>query len=211
MHEVLHQYAEEQLQQYPLDMQQMRTAHSRYYLTLVAAKQAIIDSSDAAQGVAALQAEFDNIRAGWQWAVTSGDVAALHPCIPPLLRYFVLTGQAVEGGNFADEALQKAAMWLDLWTDTEPAKTLSIQQFCADLHAMRARIYFKQARYAAAIDHAEQALLFAEQCHAPRTAALANLYWGIALVNQGDYGVAAEKLTKRPTTGTGDWLAQSRK
>jgi tetratricopeptide (TPR) repeat protein len=195
MHEVLHQYAAERLQIDAATEKLARTAHSRYYLTLVADQETLLNGSKAAQSVALLGGAFENIRAGWQWAGATHDLATLQQATHGLLRYFVLTSQAEEGGSLFAAALHHVEAWLAAQSSTAGPTFVAAQPLLADLHALRARLYFKQARYAEGIDHAERALLIAEDCDAAGPAALANLYWGICLMNQGEYAGAEQKLT----------------
>ncbi len=198
MHEVLRQYALEKLQRDPTAEEHMRQLHSRHFLGLAAATEALINGSDAAQGVALIQGEFDNIRAGWLWAATTGDISALQRSIPALLRFFVLTGRAEEGGIFAERALHEVESQFNIpgqgGRDAAEVEVEEAQTLSADLHAMRARMFFKQARYAEGIAHAAEALTMAEACNALQTMAVANLYWGICALNQGEYAVAQAKF-----------------
>lgn len=195
MHEVLRQYAAEQLQQDIRDEQRTRTAHGNYYMTFVAEMQSAIDSHDTLQAVDMITRELDNIRAGWQWAATHCAETLLQQSISPLQRYFILSGQTEEGGHFADSALYAVTAWLDAHIHPVDAKRVRVEQLCAELHAMRARLFYKQARYRAGIEHAMQALRIAEACGADHTAALAALYWGICLLNLGEYAETEAKLT----------------
>jgi len=198
LHEVLRQYAMAQLERAPAQEQRTRRAHSHYYLALVAETETLINGHDAAQGVAVLQHAVDDIRAAWQWATATDDLPLLQQSIPTLLRFFVLTGQAEEGSLFADGALRQVAAPLQAAADGQrrgkQGDEHARQQLCADLYAMRARMFFKQARYTEGIADAAQAVAIADACNAPRSAALGNLYWGICLLNQGEYRAAQEKL-----------------
>jgi predicted ATPase/DNA-binding SARP family transcriptional activator len=194
LHEVLRQYAAEQLVCDPAVDAATHRQHCDYYLTLIAEAEAELNSSRAAQSVAKVRLAFENIRGAWQWAVVNGRLQPLAQSIHGLLRYFILTSQAEEGGQLFDGALH-AVTAHTLHADSDPAA----QALLADLHALRARLFFKQARYPEGEDHAQQALALAEAVGAPRPATLANLYWGICLLSQGEYGAAEEKLQRTLT------------
>jgi len=195
LHEVLRRYAIEQLQQEEADERQTRCAHSRYYLAQVAELQPLLGGDDTRQGIALLQEALDNVRAGWQWAAATCAVDSLQPCISPLLRFFVLTGQTEEGRYFADSALRGVTAWLAATPDKRSPTQLRAQRLQADLHAMRARLFYRQARYAAGIDDAAMSFRMAADSGAQQTAALAALYWGICLLNLGNYAETEAKLT----------------
>lgn len=195
LHEMLRQYAAEQLQLDRTHAVATYRQHSHYYLMMVAAAEERLSSSQAAQAVAAVQAAFDNMRSAWQWAVANGDFESLAQSMHGLLRYFILTSQAEEGGQLFAGALRAVTTWAAQQAGGEPAA----QSLLADLHALRARLFFKQARYRDGEAHAQQALALAEAVGAPRPATLANLYWGICLLSQGEYAAAEEKLHRTLT------------
>lgn len=194
LHEVLRQYAIEQLQTDPAEEQQVKRRHGNYYLSLVAAQSAQITNVEAPQAIAALQRAIANIRVGWQWAIDTQEHALIDAAIAPLLRYFVMTGQSEEGGHWVDYALRQAIHWEAESTEISPEKRIARQHLHAELHATRARLFHKQAQYRAAIDHAEQALTIAVACAASHAAASALMYWGVCLINMGDYDEAETKL-----------------
>jgi tetratricopeptide (TPR) repeat protein len=202
MHEVLHQYAVEQLQLAPVEAAATYRQHSHYYLTLVAEAEERLGSSQAATSAAEVRAAFEQIRSGWQWAVANVELPAMQQSMHGLLRYFVLTSQAEEGGRMFDAALRAVSAWLAAQAKLDHAAEQSTKCLLAELHALRARLFFKQARYAEGVDHAQQALLLADSvadsvadsAGAHRAATLANLYWGICLLSQGAYEAAEVKL-----------------
>ncbi len=193
MHAVLHQYAAEALQARGTEALPIHRQHSHYYLQFVGGAAEALSSNGAAQSAAQVHAAFDNIREGWQWAVTAGEWSLIRQALQGLLRFFVLTSQIEEGGQLCDRALNGVTHWLAAAAGAPPAVQRA-QQLLAELYAMRARLFFKQARYRDGKEAAQQALIMAEAHHVPRAATLANLYWGICLLSQGEYAAADEKL-----------------
>ena len=66
IHELLRQYAEEKLGRDPEKKDQLRNRHSEYFAEFVHQREAAIIGGDQGETLT----EMDNIRAGWQWAVT---------------------------------------------------------------------------------------------------------------------------------------------
>lgn len=194
MHEVLRQYAAEQLSLDPLAAAHAMQQHSHYYLTLVADAEEALGSSQAAPHVAIVRAAFANIRRGWQWAVANLAMTLIRESIHGLQRYFILTSQAEEGGRLFDAALRAMATWQAEQSSVASPDYQDAQVLIAELHALRARLFFKQARYAEGIEHAQQALTIADACGALRCAILARFYWAICLLSLGEYDAAEEKL-----------------
>lgn len=66
IHELLRQYAQEKLGRDPEKKDQLRDRHSEYFAEFVDQREAAIIDGDQGETLT----EMDNIRAGWQWAVT---------------------------------------------------------------------------------------------------------------------------------------------
>lgn len=110
--EVLRQYAEEQLQAAPGEAEAVRTRHAAYYLGLVHRVEALMKAPARAAppleqrlALDILQAEFDNIRWAWEWAISAGMIDDIAHATLGLALFFEMRSRFREG-----EALfQKAA------------------------------------------------------------------------------------------------------
>ncbi|MCB0208623.1 MAG: hypothetical protein KDJ52_04820 [Anaerolineae bacterium] len=71
IHELLRQYAAEKLAQNPDEQETMLDRHSRYYATFLQQRGGEYQEAEHTKVVAELNAEADNIRAGWQHAIGS--------------------------------------------------------------------------------------------------------------------------------------------
>ncbi len=69
VHELLRQYAQEQLEAVPAAAAAARTAHAEYYAAFVEAQEKQLASPQQRVAVLALQQEFENIASAWQWLV----------------------------------------------------------------------------------------------------------------------------------------------
>lgn len=76
IHELLRQYGEDQLDQSG-QSHSVRDAHSKNYLNLVHHKEAYIKGRDQVAGLKELDADFENIRVAWRWAVARRDYEAI--------------------------------------------------------------------------------------------------------------------------------------
>ncbi len=70
IHDVLRQYAEEKLQTDPPEADQVCDAHCRYYAELMYEHREALKGGDMNVALTALNAERENVRAAWNWAVS---------------------------------------------------------------------------------------------------------------------------------------------
>ncbi|MFN8444736.1 MAG: helix-turn-helix domain-containing protein [Caldilineaceae bacterium] len=78
MHELIRQYAEEQLRTHPSDYEAAQKRHADYYLGLVAQRAKLISTERMREVMAELNGEIDNLRLAWDWAVANRQAAILH-------------------------------------------------------------------------------------------------------------------------------------
>ncbi len=77
MHELLRQYAEEKLRQSPEDELSARDRHSAYYLAALREWSQKLQGPSQPDALAELDAEIDNVRTAWSWAVKHGEMDRL--------------------------------------------------------------------------------------------------------------------------------------
>lgn len=70
IHDLLRQYAEEKLQADPPAYAQIGNLHCRYYAELMVQHQAQLKSEDVSVAITELNAERENVRAAWNWAMS---------------------------------------------------------------------------------------------------------------------------------------------
>jgi DNA-binding SARP family transcriptional activator/predicted ATPase len=78
IHDLLRQYAEEKLKASPAEYAQVHDAHCRYYAVLMSEHRAQLKDEDAAAALTELDAERENVRAAWGWAVSQRRVEELN-------------------------------------------------------------------------------------------------------------------------------------
>ena len=77
IHELLRQYAEEELAAAPDELRAARDAHCRYYTDFLHTRRGDLSGGRQQEAAAEIEAEIDNIRAAWQWALESDNVEAI--------------------------------------------------------------------------------------------------------------------------------------
>jgi predicted ATPase/DNA-binding SARP family transcriptional activator/Flp pilus assembly protein TadD len=90
LHALVGQFAAEKLEAFP-DLVAVRERHSTYYLTFVGKRADELQGDAPQQAVAEIQAELDNVRQAWQWAMSQIDTA------PGLVRRITALGQCTRG------------------------------------------------------------------------------------------------------------------
>lgn len=97
IHELLRQYALEQLAQTPAVLEETKARHCAYYVDFLAARgQAMVDGDQHA-AMQALEAELGNIRAAWQWATRAADTRSLIILARPLTDFYQVRSRYQEG------------------------------------------------------------------------------------------------------------------
>lgn len=87
LHELVRQYAAEQLAADPAEALAVCRAHSAYYCELLRAGAAGLRGPQQAAVLATLSHEDDNLRAALDWALAQADIAALRAVFPALMAY----------------------------------------------------------------------------------------------------------------------------
>jgi predicted ATPase/DNA-binding CsgD family transcriptional regulator len=97
LHELLRQYAAEKLGEIPQAAHEVHAAHCAFYTDFLVQRQAAVVSAQQGAVVAAIEAEIDNLRAAWDWALQCKLPAALIGMIQVLPLYYQMRGRYHEG------------------------------------------------------------------------------------------------------------------
>ena len=88
MHELLRQFAAEQLGADPEGEAVARADHSHYYLRFLAENDSSLYSKHQQQALLAIGHEIDNVRVAWDWALTHGELDLIEQAVEPLYRFY---------------------------------------------------------------------------------------------------------------------------
>lgn len=102
MHELLRQYAEGELEKSG-KADEVRAAHSRYYLGTLSALRSSLEGGAQVETLHNITDDIENVRAAWDWATMTGDLPWLALAMPSLSVYFRLIGQYEEGEIFLEK------------------------------------------------------------------------------------------------------------
>ncbi len=182
MHPVLHQYAAEKLAASPDANGEVADRHARYYCQLVADQASLLPTAQAAQALALIDLEIENVRKGWQTAVMLRLLPILRLYLPGLVQYYRLRGLFQEGQALVATALNTLVGYTD-----DPL-------LLGHLFAYQAALLNDSGHYAEAIVAATSAVSLPEEGQDAIGKALSYLQWGIALYLQADYAASDQKL-----------------
>lgn len=105
LHELVRQFAGEQLARQESDVKEVADRHCDYYLAWLQQNQNEIENDPAV--LQAVQADLPNIRAAWQWAVQNQRVPALTQGVQALTLLYRLMGLFREARHSLDEAISR--------------------------------------------------------------------------------------------------------
>ena len=105
LHELIRQFAADQLAEFPEEQIATQARHGRYYLTCFSQADGLLRSSAQHEALAELTAEMDNFRAAWDWAGTHGEFALIEATLRTFAIFFDIRGWYREGLDALDRAV----------------------------------------------------------------------------------------------------------
>ncbi|MBV7333334.1 tetratricopeptide repeat protein [Chloroflexi bacterium TSY] len=105
IHELLRQFAYEQLQKEPQLLDRTCTLHSHYYLDQIGGYTNKLSGKEQAAALMAIDDEIGNVYVAWQWAVVQGDFDRLGAATESFYQYQQLRGRYRQGQATFEQAL----------------------------------------------------------------------------------------------------------
>lgn len=106
MHELLRQYAAEQLVLSPEDVAQAYDAHCAFYADFLNKRLGDLRGGRQREAFAEIAAELENVRAAWQWAVELANMAAIEKSREALGLVFQFQSRYLEGARALEKAVE---------------------------------------------------------------------------------------------------------
>lgn len=191
LHELLRQFAYEQLSHVPAERDHVAGQHSLFYLNFVAQRAQRLARNQPKQAMAEIQTELDNIRQAWVWATATqqgatqqGATEALEQSAYSFWQFYLQTGLCLEGAQAFQQASEAPGF------EGRPELVNLLRAFAAHLLTMHGQVE-------PAITLAQQVTTVLEQVSKRErqleSCALAHLAWGHACYFQGNFAVAQEQ------------------
>jgi tetratricopeptide (TPR) repeat protein len=106
VHELLRQYGQQMLARAGA-ADSAHAAHSRYFLHFLRMRAADLKGHRQLSALAEIEAELDNLRASWSWALASEEHEGMDSGVEALSFFFALRGRNHEGGELLWHAYQR--------------------------------------------------------------------------------------------------------
>ena len=114
LHELMRQYVAGRLGEVPEEEAAARERHSIYYTDYMAGLERDLKGFRQMETLAAMDADIDNIRSAWRWAVRRGDLAAIRRPVRAFWYFYDIRGwfqEAQAAFGWAAEELERSLSW----------------------------------------------------------------------------------------------------
>ncbi len=188
LHELLRQFAAEQLAQDEELQRAARERHSAYYLDLVSREEARLQSPEQRAALATITRESGNLQAAWRWASETGEFALIDRALRSCYLYFHARSAFKEGDELFS-TVGAAGPGLANGDDPAPGARLATR-----LLIRRGAFRYYLGDYEGAIELIDRGLPAAERLALQSEIACAQLILGAIAAWRGDYRAAQEQL-----------------
>jgi len=183
MHEVLRQYAEEDLQEMPDVYLKARDLHSQYFARLLEREEPHLRGGQQTLASETLSREIDNIRRSWRWAVEQLDTGVMTIAAEALHQFYEMRNFYAE----AQETFGSAVSRLKASKEEISAPLLG------QLLASQGRFACHTSQYPEARTLLEESIALLEPSNKPHALANARTFLGDVLRESGEYAAAAKE------------------
>ncbi|GEM_PF-3842792 len=104
LHELVRAFAEEKLRALPREAERTAERHAVYYLRFLRRREGALRGTGTIEALGEIEAEIENVRAAWEWAVRHGRADALDCALDGLYLYAFLRGRFREGERLCRKA-----------------------------------------------------------------------------------------------------------
>ena len=106
IHELLRQYAAEKLAEIPEQEQAAQDRHCAYYADFLRQREAHLFGQNQRAMLSEIEAEIDNARVGWEWAVAHAQVKRIGDYLESMGEAYRMRGRSQEGAGLFAQAAQ---------------------------------------------------------------------------------------------------------
>jgi predicted ATPase/DNA-binding SARP family transcriptional activator len=157
VHELLRQFAAEQLDGVPAERDAVQARHSAYYLDFVAARAGRLARDEPRAAAAEIRGELDNVRQAWQWAAEQAAVAGLEQAAFGWWQFCLLNGLEREGRELFGLAAERIGLALERLGPEHPERR-QYERGLSLLLALHANHLFGQGPYELMAAQAREAM-----------------------------------------------------
>lgn len=189
MHDLVRQFAEEQLARHAAGYQQSRTAHATYFTALLATWQP--DDVIEQPFLRAVTQDWDNVQAAWNWASVTGQVALLQQGLAGLVEFYESMGLYLEVERTLGAAIAQVRLYQESTLSRRPEaapNAAAVQRLLAHLLWRRSRfLSIAFGQLAEAQQLAEEVLVYGAELADDALRAWGCYTLACVALQQGDY------------------------
>ena len=175
-HPLVHEYCQEQLTTAPEEQDQALDAHGEHYFGFIRDREQHRWGSNVPALLAEYDAELENLRAAWRWAVASHRVADIRQSAEAFMWYFDIRTRLQDGiENYAH-----AVQGLD---EDDPRHRAALSYVLT----LQGHLLYRQGRLDAAVHQTERGLALAEPLGEMESINVARYVLGTVAELMGDY------------------------
>ena len=187
LHELIRQFAAENLSKNNNEQIATQNRHSQYYLTSFGNAADRMHSPTQREALAEWTAEMDNIRVAWNWAITQSEFGLIEETLRAFAMLYETRGLYREGLDMLGHAINR----LEVAYGPLPADPM-VQAALGHLLTNRALLTFRLGRHAEAQAMLARSLEILRPLNDPRLLPEPITYLGVVMALTGDYARALE-------------------
>jgi predicted ATPase/transcriptional regulator with XRE-family HTH domain len=191
LHELLRQFSAAKLDAAPAEQAATLARHSAYFLTFLQEREAGLTGKTQKTTLDEIQAETENVRAAWDWAVRQGQVETLDRALDSLYHFYLRRGHYQEGEDAFRRVVDNLQQAPELGSP-RPEETLPGRLFMK-AQARQGAFSRELGRYDLAKELLQNSLGLARRWAVQTEIAFSLNLLGDIVWEQGDY-LAAESL-----------------
>jgi predicted ATPase/DNA-binding SARP family transcriptional activator len=188
LHELLRQFAAEQLGSDEQLAEATGARHGAHYLAFLEQREQRMLGSDQRAAVAELVHEAANLRAAWLWAIKSGDTERIDQALLSYFTYYYARNDYQEGADAFNEALSISPR------ESAPNGALAHQHVLARIRIRHGAFLCYLGDYGAAVRALDRGLAEASEIGIQSDVAFAHMMLGLVAHWQGDAAAARQHL-----------------
>jgi len=191
LHELVRQFAAENLSKNNNEKIATQNRHSNYYLTSFGRADGRMHSPAQREALAEWAVEMDNIRVAWNWAVTQSDFGLIEETLRAFAMLYETRGLYQEGLDMLGRAIDR----LEVVHGPSPADRTG-QAALGHLLTNRALLTFRLGKHAEAQAMLERSLEILRSLNETRLLAEPITYLGVVMSLTGDYARALDLVAE---------------
>jgi len=192
MHELLRQYAEQNLAALAEEQAAAGDRHCQYYAGFMDRSRTAVKGAEQAEVLSAIHAEIGNVRAAWQWAVVHGRAEAVRQFLESLVLFYDTQNWYHEGAETFARAVDR---WRAVLNDAAAAHDSTLARLMIGQGIFQHRLGLN-AHAGEALEYGLAMLRQPPDRELPPEVALAQYFLARVKLDLGEYDSARELLAQ---------------